>query len=338
MQTTTFKDKYIKILPFFSIIMICLFFAIYQFTTNSISTDSDTFFHYSRFFDAAQQLKTGNISFFQLNWSFNQSGRFINAFYGPIFTYLMGGMLLVTKTWLNFQIVTNFIFTFLTGVTMYLCLRKYWPQSIFINTLISLQYMTTNDIWNLRATFTSISLFLFPLVLNLALKMLFDKEKINWIQLGLTMAVICQIHILSTILFALFLFPFATISLIRTSNKQALIFNLIKSIILFLGLTANIWYVILYFKIFDSLALPRAWNLTISPYGIKYFGITKSLILIALLVYTISNFRTNHTNVVLLFITCFWLFVSSNLFLGNLSKTYFLCSNKHYSFLKDLVF
>lgn len=81
----------------------------YQIRTHTAIFVSDGYFHFSRFYDAAQQIKTNNFSFFQSNWGFNQSERIVNALYGPYFAYLMGAILLICGTWFKFQIVTSFL-------------------------------------------------------------------------------------------------------------------------------------------------------------------------------------------------------------------------------------
>ncbi|EQE00311.1 putative cell division domain protein, partial [Clostridioides difficile CD9] len=39
------------------------------------------------------QFKTGNFSYFQTNYGFQQSGRIVNALYGPLIAYILGGIL-----------------------------------------------------------------------------------------------------------------------------------------------------------------------------------------------------------------------------------------------------
>ncbi|MCT3495636.1 hypothetical protein EFR60_07575, partial [Lactobacillus delbrueckii subsp. bulgaricus] len=49
-------------------------------------------------------------------YGFNQSGRVINAFYGPAFAYLNGLLLLAVGTWYRYQIITSFLVFAVGGV------------------------------------------------------------------------------------------------------------------------------------------------------------------------------------------------------------------------------
>ncbi|MDN6268508.1 MAG: hypothetical protein L0J44_11775, partial [Tetragenococcus koreensis] len=69
----------------------------------------DWVFHYNRFYDAAQQIKEGNFQYFISMYGFSQSGRIVNALYGPIFAYLQGLVLLLCGSWLKYQLVSNFL-------------------------------------------------------------------------------------------------------------------------------------------------------------------------------------------------------------------------------------
>lgn len=73
-----------------------------QLKTGVVTVGGDTFFHFSRFYDAAMQIENNNFSPFQTNYGFQQSGRVINALYGPGFAYLNGLILLMVKTWFNY--------------------------------------------------------------------------------------------------------------------------------------------------------------------------------------------------------------------------------------------
>lgn len=61
-----------------------------QLFTRKVILGSDSIFHYNRFYEAAMQLKNGNLSYFLSLYGFQQSGRIVNALYGPFFAYLQG--------------------------------------------------------------------------------------------------------------------------------------------------------------------------------------------------------------------------------------------------------
>ena len=78
-----------------------------QLFTRKVILGSDSIFHYNRFYEAAMQLKNGNLSYFLSLYGFQQSGRIVNALYGPFFAYLQGGLILISGTWFRYQIVSR---------------------------------------------------------------------------------------------------------------------------------------------------------------------------------------------------------------------------------------
>lgn len=94
-----------------------------QYFSGGIILGPDFLFHYNRFYDTAMQIKTGNFQYFISTYGFQQSGRIVNALYGPIFAYLQGLLLLLSKTWYNYQIFfapspkyhCKFLYVFLTA-------------------------------------------------------------------------------------------------------------------------------------------------------------------------------------------------------------------------------
>lgn len=70
-----------------------------QVIAHSTMLGSDSIFHYNRFYEAAKQIQNWNFSFFQSNYGFQQSGRIVNAVYGPLFAYLNGALLGLVRTW-----------------------------------------------------------------------------------------------------------------------------------------------------------------------------------------------------------------------------------------------
>jgi len=76
-------------------------------------------FHYNRFYDAAQQIKEGNFQYFISMYGFSQTGRIVNANYGPVFAYVQGLILLLCGSWLKYQLISNFLITFLSMGAMF---------------------------------------------------------------------------------------------------------------------------------------------------------------------------------------------------------------------------
>lgn len=54
----------------------------------------DGYFHYGRLYESAMQIKHLNFSMLNL-YSFQQSGRIVNALYSPFLTYLLSIILLI---------------------------------------------------------------------------------------------------------------------------------------------------------------------------------------------------------------------------------------------------
>ena len=90
-----------------------------QLFTRKVILGSDSIFHYNRFYEAAMQLKNGNFSYFLSLYGFQQSGRIVNALYGPFFAYLQGGLILISGTWFRYQIVSRVLLHILAESSMY---------------------------------------------------------------------------------------------------------------------------------------------------------------------------------------------------------------------------
>lgn len=75
------------------ILLIAGLFIVPQLWTQKMILGADAIFHYNRFYETAEQLRTGNFSYFISIFGFQQSGRIVNAVYGPLiflFTRLAG--------------------------------------------------------------------------------------------------------------------------------------------------------------------------------------------------------------------------------------------------------
>lgn len=227
----------------------------------------DGYFHFTRIYDAAQQIKTHNFSYFQMNWGFDQSGRIVNAVYGPMFAYIMGFLLLLSGTWFKFQILTGFLISFAAGAGMYQLMKKV-NDNLLIDTLVSLVYLCEISWWNQGATFGSITAMMLPYVLLVAIRMIQNWQKpISWLQLGLTMSIVAQIHLLSTVLFTIMLIPFTIAGFCHTEKKKSMVYNLLGAIALAIVLTANVWGALIYFHLHDIMANPIETNMVNTAVG-----------------------------------------------------------------------
>lgn len=229
--------------PYLLAILVTSIMILPQLHANVMTVRGDTFFHYSRFYDIYMQLKTGHFNYFQSNFGFQQSGRIINALYGPGFALINGIILCLAHTWFNFQIITDYLLTLLAMATM-MYLLKYLKVNKLIAVFLSLVYINIGLIptYINSSSFNSWGQALMPLVLLCGIRMIKDQEKpINWFQLALVMGVLAQVHVLSTLLAVLLLIPFFFISIIKIKDRRKILIPLAKAIGAFLLLTANIW-------------------------------------------------------------------------------------------------
>ena len=138
-----------KLFPALVIVIGALILVLPQVLAHKMLLGSDSIFHYNRFYEAAMQLKEGNFHYFITMYGFQQSGRIINALYGPVAAYFNGALLLVGKTWFNYQILSDIAVYLLAGGSMYALLRKCKLRvsyslglALFYLTTYSIQYWT----------------------------------------------------------------------------------------------------------------------------------------------------------------------------------------------------
>lgn len=281
----------------------------------------DGYFHFTRIYDAAQQIRTHNFSYFQMNWGFDQSGRIVNAVYGPMFAYLMGFLLLLSGSWFKFQILTGFLISFAAAAGMYQLMKKV-NNNLFVDTLVSLVYLCQISWWNQGATFGSISAMMLPYVLLVAVRMIQNWQKpISWLQLGLTMSIVAQIHLMSTLLFTIMLIPFAIAGFCHTDNKKAMIYNFLGAVGITLVLTANVWGALIYFHLHDVMANPIETNMAISAVGWANMSELFWGLAIFQIIYVLFHLRESLLNNIVTLTGTIFLVISTNLMPWNAIQT-----------------
>ncbi|XIF19430.1 MAG: hypothetical protein AJITA_00076 [Acetilactobacillus jinshanensis] len=67
----------------------------------------DYYFHMSRTYETAMQIKTGHFSYFLSLFSWNHNARIVNALYGPVGGYVSGLILLLVKSWSHWEICSR---------------------------------------------------------------------------------------------------------------------------------------------------------------------------------------------------------------------------------------
>lgn len=294
-----------------------------QLFTRKVILGSDSIFHYNRFYEAAMQLKNGNFSYFLSLYGFQQSGRIVNALYGPFFAYLQGGFILISGTWFRYQIVSRVLLHILAESSMY-ALLKQCKVKTSIALSLGLLYATTFSIqyWTMRQGFSSWGAALLPYCFIPAIHYVFY-QRLDQVRLALSMALIFQIHVLSALMLAMMYLPFYLYTFVKatTSKKKETILKVLIAVILFLLLTVNVWGVLLYLRGANHLLDPFI-NREIGKNGIDgtarywlYTPISLMVLLILQFIYAIVNWKKlARWKRILHFIYFVFFFLSTGLF------------------------
>lgn len=294
-----------------------------QLFTRKVILGSDSIFHYNRFYEAAMQLKNGNFSYFLSLYGFQQSGRIVNALYGPFFAYLQGGLILISGTWFRYQIVSRVLLHILAESSMY-ALLKQCKVKTSIALSLGLLYATTFSIqyWTMRQGFSSWGAALLPYCFIPAIHYVFY-QRVDQVRLALSMALIFQIHVLSALMLAMMYLPFYLYTFVKatTSKKKETILKVLIAVILFLLLTVNVWGVLFYLRGANHLLDPFI-NRKIGKNGIDgtarywlYTPISLMVLLILQFIYAIVNWKKlARWKRILHFIYFVFFFLSTGLF------------------------
>lgn len=294
-----------------------------QLFTRKVILGSDSIFHYNRFYEAAMQLKNGNFSYFLSLYGFQQSGRIVNALYGPFFAYLQGGLILISGTWFRYQIVSRVLLHILAESSMY-ALLKQCKVKTSIALSLGLLYATTFSIqyWTMRQGFSSWGAALLPYCFIPAIHYVFY-QRVDQVRLALSMALIFQIHVLSALMLAMMYLPFYLYTFVKatTSKKKETVLKVLIAVILFLLLTVNVWGVLLYLRDANHLLDPFI-NREIGKNGIDgtarywlYTPISLMVLLILQFIYAIVNWKKlARWKRILHFIYFVFFFLSTGLF------------------------
>ncbi|ROX36374.1 hypothetical protein EGY01_02625 [Enterococcus faecium] len=227
--------------PFLAIFFIALAFLMPHLFTHKLILGADAPFHYNRFYDAAQQIKYGDFHYFPSLYGFQQSGRIVNAVYGPFFAYLQGLIVLLAGSWFHYQILSNFILYLISGFSMLILLR-YVNVRNWVSVPVAVLFMSTYSIqyWSINQGFTSWGTCFYPLCMIPIADFVLHK-KFPVIKVAVSVGLMTQIHLLSSIMLALMYIPFYLYYFFNQTEKGKALFQLIKSVLLYFVLTANIW-------------------------------------------------------------------------------------------------
>lgn len=226
--------------PYLVIPLMAVLFILPNVITHDMIVGSDAVFHFNRFYDTAMQIKNGNFEYFITLYGFQQSGRIVNALYGPLWAYLNGLLVLIGGTWFRYQVLANFLIYLLSGSSMY-CLLKRAGISKSLAVSVAIFFMTTFSIqyWIQRQGFTSWGTAVLPLCLLPLLDMV-EKGRIPVAKLAVLMALMTQIHLFSSLLLAVIYAFYFVYTFIRSEEKMKLMKDVSLAVLLFLGLTANL--------------------------------------------------------------------------------------------------
>ncbi|HEM6310078.1 TPA: hypothetical protein U2C79_001685 [Streptococcus suis] len=224
--------------------------------TKGMVTGADLIFHYNRFYDAAMQMKEGNFSYIISLYGYQQSGRIVNALYGPYFAYLQGALVLLSGTWFRYQILSNLLLGTLSATSLYFLMREVkvkYAHSI----LLSMFFVTTYSIqyWWATQGFTSWGVALFPLCLIPAVRFL-QTNKVPIFLMAGAVGIMLQVHMLSTLFLVIAYGILFLIGWWKSEQKMKIIGQVALSVGIFLLLTINIWLPLIYINATNTLVPP----------------------------------------------------------------------------------
>ncbi|MHC9537685.1 MFS transporter [Dellaglioa sp. BT-FLS60] len=309
----------------FSIIfVVSLFLVLPQILNHSLVLGSDSLFHFNRIYDIYMQFKTGNFSYFQSNYGFQQSGRIVNALYGPGVAYFLGLLLLAVHSWIKFQVISSFLVFFISGYSMYY-LSKEMASTKKISLLISILFMSSLWItrWSTSQNFMTLGIMLMPLIVLMGVKMVKkNAQDLHIIPFALAVSLMIQVHLLSALMSIGILVIFFIIGFFQTNQKWQLLLKCFFAALLSLVLTFNVWGSMLDVFSTNKLYSPFAnlnmsdstMNLSTSNYTITEIGLFMSLIFILQIVWLF--FKKNKLtleNKIVTILGLIFLVLSSNL-------------------------
>ena len=289
-------------MPFIVIFITSLFLILPQVLNHSLVLGADSLFHFNRIYDIYMQYKTGDFNYFQTNYGFQQSGRIINAVYGPGFAYLLGGILVAVHSWMKFQIITSFLLFFISGYSMY-SLSRSMASTKKISLLMAILFMGSFWVtgWEANQNFMSWGIMLMPLVVLVGLKMIKNNgEELGIVPMALTVALVIQVHVLSALMSISVLVVFFIVGMFKTSHKAQLLVKCFVAGALALILTFNVWGSMLEVFTTNTLFSPFAepnmagWTMNISTgnYDFSHLGLVMSVIFILQILFMFSKKET----------------------------------------------
>lgn len=349
------KQIWLRMWPYLFFIVVITVMILPQLKSRATLIGNDTFFHFSRFYDTAMQISTSKFNWFQTNFGFQHSGRVVNAVYGPYFAYLNGLLLSFCKNWFVFQIISDYLICLL-GASSMLPLMRSLRISKFLSVGLSVIYINIGYIPSFitQMTFSGWGQACMPFALLCGVKMLKKDKWItsDWLKLGLVIAALFQIHIVSALLAVLLLIPFFIVGIIKRSNKTVFILDIVKSIAVFIVLSFNSLYS--FYQVFskNKVILPQKFDLAVNSlhlnlYHFSYANILGSvenailpiftILTVLQLIYVFSNLRADLLNDVAIIWGFCLLLISSPIFPWQVVQKIFPALESSFQFPSRLV-
>lgn len=230
-------------------------FVMPQLVTHKLILGADALFHYNRFYETAEQIRTGTFSYFISIFGFQQSGRIVNAIYGPIFSYLQGVLVLIAGSWFKYQVISNFFVYLIAGCSLFKLL-SYAKVRESTALWSAIMFMTTYSInyWVLNQGFTSWGTSLMPLCLLPIIDM--KNQRFPILKVAVSIAVMTQIHMLTAVMVSLIYLPFFIDYGTRQASWSKTVKDFLKSLVLYAGLSSNVWLSFFLINSGDRLKMP----------------------------------------------------------------------------------
>lgn len=233
------KNKEYLILAFVAFLFISP-----QLYYHSMIVGFDWWFHWSRFYEAAMQIKNGHINYFQSLYAFSQTGRVINAMYGGDFAYLHGLLLLIMGSWLRAEVVSGFLCSLTAGITMFK-LSRYCGLSKAISLITGILLMGTATIvlYIQDQSFPGWASAFLPLCFIPAIRMVKQNVKqINPVFFGGAVAILISIHTFTALMYVAAIIPFWIVGMFHSRERLAMFRDSILSVAVALVLGANTFF------------------------------------------------------------------------------------------------
>jgi hypothetical protein len=241
------------------IVLVAILTVLPQYLNHSLIVGVDAIFHFNRFYDVAQQIAHHNYSYFQSNYGFQQTGRIVNALYGPYLAYALGWILLHAGTWIHFELIVGFLIEVIAGAGAYVLARTAGSRQRFA-LVASMIFMLTGWVpsWITTQEFMGFGAAFMPFVLACGVYMVrHPQRRVPIFVLAISAALLVQTHALSSVIVAVAMVPFVVMAFVRSSRKGRFVLGILASLVLVLVLTANVWGAML--EVFGS-------NHVLAPY------------------------------------------------------------------------